>query len=188
MRLYLDGCSLVYGHGLPRDQSLYHLFKHNSKYAVTDQSRPAKSNITVAVDVHNAWQDHDIFVVGWTFADRFGIKYNDVNLDFYPGRNLKETKNTTDAFTENHKYFYTIFGPPFSSDLSNMLIDGLHAFLTSNNKTVVFFSWESRSVSCDIKYPYILPSQRLNDGHLDQNGTRYLYNLLQAWIDEQQRR
>lgn len=187
-KLYLDGCSLTYGQGLPREQSLGLLFKTIGEYDVLDNSRPGKSNIAVAIDTYKNFKDYDVFVLGFTFSGRFGLKYKDQNLDFFPGfhnngLNL-EPHDLDIAHTEVYKYFYTVFESPYCDDLSDMIVDTLISFLISQNKKVIGFSWESRQVQAHIEYPYIGPNQRLTDGHLNSAGTIQLFNFLQNKLNE----
>jgi hypothetical protein len=187
-RLYLDGCSLTYGFGLNREDSLGSLFDIRGSYQVLDNSRPGKSNIAIVFDAYQNFQNYDTFVLGFTYSSRFGIKYHDQNLDFFSGFHGGpsgiEPQTLDTAHVEMHKYFYSIFGPPYSNDLSNMLIDTLISFLISQNKKVVGFSWEDRKTICHLEYPFIGPSGRLNDGHLNVKGTEELFNFLQNIINE----
>ena len=185
-KLYLDGCSLTYGQWLERSQSLGALFDTRGSYQVHDQSRPGKSNMAIVFDTYQNFQDYDVFVLGFTYSSRFGLKYNDQNLDFFPGFHNKglalEPETLDIAHTEMYKYFYSIFGPPYSENLSDMLIDTLISFLISQNKKVVGFSWEKRQTVCHLEYPYIGPKNRLSDGHLNVAGTEELFNFLQNII------
>lgn len=65
-----------------------------------------------------------------------------------------------------------------------MLIDTLTSFLISQNKKVVGFSWEVRKTICALQYPFIGPTGRLCDGHLNVQGTLQLFDFLQNIIDE----
>ena len=185
MKLYIDGCSLTYGQGLPRDKSLGSLFETRGLYQVTDNSRPAKSNLLIATDTYENYSNHDVFVLGFTFSERFGIKYQGNNLDFfagYHGGGLElSTKDLDDTHTALHKYFYTVFERPFCDNLSDMLIDSLVSFLISKGKTVIPFSWQQRKTTTKLFYPQIMPMDRLNDGHLNESGMIKLYNLLQNY-------
>lgn len=192
-KLYLDGCSLTYGHGLPREDSLGSLFANQGNYLVKDLSRPGKSNMAIAVDAYKNFQDYDTFVLGFTFSSRFGIKYQDQNLDFYSGFHGKgigidesniNAHSIDEAYLKVYKYFFTVFESPYCDDLSDMLIDGLLAFLQSQNKKVLPFSWQKRYTKNSLTYPYIAPEHRLPDGHLNKQGTLYLYNFLQNIINE----
>lgn len=192
-RLYLDGCSLTYGQGLPRDKSLGNLFSTVGGYNVKDQSRPGKSNLAIATDAYKHWQDYDTFVLGFTFSSRFGIKYQDENLDFFAGfhgqglalnNHNTSAQQISDAYMKIYKYFMTVFGPPYCDDLSNMIADSLISFLISQNKKVLAFSWESRSIQNKIHYPYLGPELRLEDGHLNEKGTYFLFDYLQNILDE----
>jgi hypothetical protein len=187
-KLYLDGCSLTYGHGIPRENSLGNLFKVDGCYDVLDNSRPGKSNISIAVDTYRNYKEFDTIVLGFTYSARFGLEWQDQNIDFYPGFHQKgfniDPESLDDATLQIYKYFYSVFGPPYSENLSNMLVDTLISFLKSQGKTVLAFAWEKRQISNDIFYPYIGPDLRLADGHLNIDGTRHLFNLLQDILDE----
>ena len=187
-KLYLDGCSLTYGQGLKRQDSLGHLFDVRGSYQVLDNSRCGKSNIAIVFDAYQNFRNYDTFVLGFTYSSRFGLKYNDQNLDFFSGFHgnglALEPESLDIAHTEMYKYFYSVFGPPYSEELSDMLIDTLISFLILHNKKVVGFSWEQRNTICHLEYPMIGPSGRLNDGHLNVNGTEQLFNFLQNIINE----
>ena len=189
MRLYLDGCSLTYGQGLSREQSLGYLFKEQGGYDVFDASRPGKSNTAICLDAYQHCSDYDLFVLGFTYSSRFYINYNNQNLDFDVGKqntytNL-EPQNLDEATNDVYKYFYTVFGHPYCDHLSDMLIDGIINFLQAQGKKVLAFSWEKRATTSQLLYPYISPKERLDDGHLNQQGTINLYNFLQN-INEKQ--
>ena len=136
-------------------------------------------------------RDHDVFILGFTYSSRFGLQYQDRNINFYSGYHNQgfnlEPQELDIATHEVYRYFYTVFGPPWSEQLSDMLIDSLVNFLLGKKKTVLAFSWETRKVSYPMLYPYIGPQHRLPDGHLDIQGTQILYDLLQVQLDEQQR-
>jgi hypothetical protein len=187
-KLYLDGCSLTYGYGIPREKSLGNLFKVDGFYDILDNSRPGKSNISIAVDTYKNYKNFDTIVLGFTYSSRFGLEWQDQNIDFYTGFHQKgfgvDPESLDDASLQIYKYFYSVFGPPYSENLSNMLVDSLVAFLKSQGKKVLAFTWEPRETQNKLFYPYIEPNYRLSDGHLNINGTRYLFNLLQDILDE----
>jgi hypothetical protein len=183
-KLYIDGCSLTYGQGLPKHQTLSYLFQKKGGYEVFDNSRPGKSNISIATDVYKHHCDFDVFVIGWTFSNRFGIKYRGQDIDFFAGfhgnpRNFNP--HTLDlAFINVYKFFYTVFESPFCDDLSDFIVDGTLSLLNSQHKEIKAFSWEKRSTLNEVHYPYISHTQRLDDGHLNALGTEELYNFLQS--------
>ncbi len=191
-RLYLDGCSLTYGQGLLREHSLGALFRDRGGYTVTDLSRPGKSNMAMAVDTYNNWQHHDVFVLGFTFSNRFGLKYQDHDLDFYPGYQGQDLdfgndingQELSESFKKNYRYFYTVFGYPYCDDLSDMLIDGVTAFLNQQQRKVIAYTWEPRQTQHSLLVPFIGPEHRLPDLHLNQQGMQYLYDLIQNQLDE----
>lgn len=188
-KLYLDGCSMTYGQGLPRDQSLGSLYRTIGGYNVKDSSRPGKSNLAIVFDTYQNFENYDVFVLGFTFSSRFGIKYNDQDLDFFAGSHGKGFDLTPEdldkAHLEVYKYFYTVFGHPYCDQLSDMLIDCLITFLLKQSKEVIAFSWEQRNVTSSIHYPYIKPSDRLPDGHLNKEGTMKLFDYLGDCIGKQ---
>jgi hypothetical protein len=183
MRLYIDGCSLTYGQGLPRDQSLGHLFNVQGGYEVFDASRPGKSNTAICMDTYKNVDDYDVFVLGFTFSSRFYINYNNQNLDFFagkkPGQTDIEPQDLDEATNAVYRYFYTVFGHPYCDQLSDMLVDGCISFLKTQGKKVLGFSWEQRQTVNQLLYPYIPPKHRLIDNHLNEQGVINLYNFLQ---------
>jgi hypothetical protein len=190
-KLYLDGCSLTYGEGLSRNQNLGYFFQHEGEYIVDDMSRSGKSNLAICLDTYQKYQDFDVFVLGFTFSSRFGIKYQDQNIDLFAGShglgfNLK-SEDLDLSTRQVYKYFYSVFGRPYCDDLSDMLIDTTVSFLLANGKKVIPFSWETRQTKNDLFYPYYGPHDRLEDGHLNAVGTKKLYQQLGVLIDQQQR-
>jgi len=187
-KLYLDGCSLTYGHGIPREHSLGNLFKVEGSYTVMDKSRPGKSNISIAVDTYRHHKEFDTLVLGFTYSARFGLEWENQNIDFYPGFHQTgfdiNPESLDDSTLQIYKYFYSVFGPPYSNNLSDMLVDMLIVFLESQGKKVLPFAWEKRNIQKKLFYPYIQPDLRLSDGHLNIAGTRHLFNLLQDILDE----
>lgn len=181
-RMYLDGCSLTYGQGLARKDSLGCLFKIKGGYVVNDFSRPGKSNIAIVHDIYQNYKNYDVIVLGFTFSSRFGLKYKNKDLDFYVGHHGNGFNLAPDNLDKSHvmmqKYFYSVFESPYCDHLSDMLVDTTISFLLQQNKKVLSFSWETRTVENKIFYPYIGPDERLDDGHLDKKGTLRLYNLL----------
>ena len=182
MRLYLDGCSLTYGQGLPKNQTLSSLFREIGGYTVLDKSFPGKSNISICFDAYQHRSQFDIFVLGFTFSDRFGLRYQNQDLQFYAGsKGLGfdlEPMDLDISQIEIQKYFFSIFGPPYSNELSDMLIDTTIGFL-KKDKTTLAFSWEKRNTENLLLYPFISFKDRLPDGHLNHSGTKKLFDYLQ---------
>lgn len=187
MKLYLDGCSLTYGQGLARKDSLGRLFADEGDYEVFDFSRPAKSNIAIAFDTYQHRDIADVYVLGFTYSSRFGIKYRGQNLNFFPGFKNNSFDLEPMALDQAHlqvqKYFFTVFDHQYFDQLSDMLVDTTVRVLPSGKK-VLAFSWETRNTDANVIYPFIPPDQRLPDGHLDAAGTRSLYDYLQQILDE----
>jgi len=186
-RLYLDGCSFVHGYGLPRDQSLGHLFSTIGHYNTLDNSMPGKSNLAIAFDAYQHRKDFDIFVLGFTFAERFGIKRHGQDLKFFPGFRTDsfglEPQDLDLAHLQVQKYFFTVFEEPYSGQLSDMLIDTTVSMLSNMGRQVLAFSWQSRNTDTQLLPFYFGPSDRLEDGHLNADGTRKLFDHLQNLID-----
>ena len=189
-RLYLDGCSYTFGLGLATKHTLGYLFQHKGKYAVTNKSRPGKSNLAMAIDAYNNFKNHDIIVLGFTYASRFYLKAYNQDIDFLATRQEIEIDDLTNghqleiAYKEFHKYFFTLFESPFDENLSDMIIDGIISHMCNQGKKVVCFSWEQRTTTNKLLYPFISTKMRLPDGHLNEDGTKYLYDILQREINE----
>lgn len=182
MKVYIDGCSMTYGQGLPRDQVLSHLFSFTGGYKVLDKSSPGKSNMAICFDAYMHRSQFDIFILGFTYSSRFGIKYHNQDLKFFVGSHGRgfglEPGDLDQSHLEVQKYFYTVFGPPYCDQLSDMLIDTTVNFL-KKDKIVLGFSWEKRNTDNNLYYPYISPKNRLSDGHLNRDGMIQLYHWLQ---------
>jgi hypothetical protein len=191
-RLYLDGCSFVWGSGLDPQYNLNSLFSR--EFDVVNYSRGGKSNLAIAMDYYKYGQDFDVAVIGWTFATRFYLRYKDADLDFFPS-NTKEhramipTYNPEnpgeDSYFEFHEQFYKLFDVSFTNDLSNMLINNSYLLAQRRRQKTAFFSWECRTVrSLPLYRPRIPNSMLLPCGHLDQSGTELLYTELRQKINE----
>jgi hypothetical protein len=182
-KLYLDGCSLTYGQGLDRKHSLGSWFKNDGGYDLVDQSFPGKSNMMICFDAYQNRHHHDIFVLGFTFSNRFGLKFKNQNLNFYAGSAGLGFGLEPAELDQSHlavqKYFYTVFDEPYCSDLSDMLIDTTVNSLRAHNKTVIAFSWQNRNTDNKLHYPCIQINDRLPDGHLNVSGMKKLYEFLQ---------
>lgn len=177
---------MTHGYGLPREQSLGRLFASLGEYSVTDKSRNGKSNISIAVDTYRNYKKHDAFVLGFTYSDRFGLEYDNQNLDFFAGFHGQgldlEGKNANaieEEFLKVYKYFYLTFGSPYADQLSDMLVDSIISFLKLQGKRVFAFTWENRNTSNNLYKPYISANDCLADGHLNKQGTFKLYQTIQ---------
>jgi hypothetical protein len=184
MLLYLDGCSMIHGMGLPRTESLAALMSSKGGYDVIDKSRNGKSNISIALDAYRNWDKCDIFVLGFTYSSRFGLEFENTNLDFYAGFQHNELRGDvpaalSDEFIKVYKYFYLTFSEPYSSDLSDMLVDYTVNFLKSKNKKVFALTWENRKSTTSLYRPYMGTDDRQPDGHLNEQGTQKLYDIIQ---------
>ena len=61
--------------------------------------------------------------------------------------------------------------------MSDMLIDNTLDSLKFKNKKVFAFSWQQRNTQNKLVYPLI--TDRLKDGHLNNKGTKKLFDLIQ---------
>lgn len=182
-KILLDGCSFTYGLNLSREETLEHHFIELG-YDVLNLSRPGKSNHAIALDVYNNINQADILVVGWTFSSRWYIQYHQQHIDFSATREYLELPNILDAalieqsYQDLHRSFYSLFDQTYWSQCSNMLIDNTSHLAKSFNKKIVGFSWEPRKVQSDIYYPHVPAKHRLSCGHLNADGTTFLFNNL----------
>lgn len=184
VNLYLDGCSFTYGVGLSVHQTLEAHFK-DAGYNIINLSRPGKSNIAIAQDTYNHSSQADIFVLGFTFAQRYWFKYDTYNIDLLPsnvawpiddenGQGIEIEK----ILTNLHKNFYLLFDSKHWENVSDMLIDNTLNSLKFKNKRVFAYSWQPRNTQNKLMYPII--TDRLKDGHLNDVGTKKLFELIQC--------
>lgn len=189
-KLYLDGCSFTWGLNIEPEHRLEHLFAKRGGYDVGNYSRPGKSNLAIAQDIYKHAHEYDTIVVGWTFSTRFYLKYNNYDIDFLPTRLSLDLPDDTDtgmieqAYSEFHKYFYTLYKEPFIDDLSDMLVSYAYNYCKNLDKKIMFFSWENRNVEFDLYRPYAHPKEKLPCGHLNDQGTQRLFDTLQGLINE----
>lgn len=193
MRVYVDGCSLTYGQGLPREKSIGALFKTIGLHeTVQDMSRPAKSNSAICYDTWNNKNSFDVYILGFTFSNRSFIKFRDINLDFHNLSNFRiDYQQYYDSMIEKnctllHKQLYTLYDSEFYAKQSDILVDSIICKLLSLDKIVVAFSWEKRNIDYDILYPIYGPEYRLSteDHHLNENGMHHLFDTLQLKLLE----
>jgi hypothetical protein len=192
-KLYLDGCSYTEGRGLETEYTLAALFSNEGNYDVINNSRSGKSNLAIALDTYKHSKNADVVVLGFTFASRFYIKYQQHNLDFAAPREkilIRDDDLNADqlehSYAEFHKCYYALGEDSYFNSVSDLLIDSLCSHILQQGKQLICFSWETRNISNKILYPHIAPSLRLPDGHLNIKGTRYLYNVLQKEIGGQE--
>lgn len=188
-KLYLDGCSLTYGLGLDRHETL--AGRWESQYEIINKTRPGKSNLAIALDTFKNIQTCDIIVIGWTFSSRSYLKYHDYDIDLLPSRTVvdlpfeRDTKVMSDIYTDLHRNFYALHDTTFANHYSDFLISSTKAMCEKYQKKTVFFSWEKRKTDFKIYYPTMSGKMRFPDGHLNVHGTLHLYNNLQQLIYEQ---
>jgi len=183
VNLYLDGCSFTHGVGIDITDRLAHLFEQ-AGYNVLNFSRPGKSNIAIAQDTYNNSNNADVFVLGFTFSQRFHCKFGEYDIDLLPSNVAWpiETEKMQGTEIENilnslHKNFYLLFDINHWNSTSDMLIDNTLDSLKFKNKKVFAFSWQQRSTQNKLVYPLI--TDRLKDGHLNNKGTKKLFDLIQ---------
>lgn len=188
MRIYVDGCSLTYGQGLPRDKSIGNLFKTIGLHeTVIDMSRPGKSNHAIAFDTWNNRNNYDVYILGFTYSSRFYLRYRDQNIDLHT---LSEfgieyqmyfDNNIESICTNLHKNLYSLYDVRFCNNLSDVIVDSLLVKLISLNKIVIPFSWEKRNIDFDLLYPVYGEKFRISksDPHLNEIGTKHLFDSLQ---------
>jgi hypothetical protein len=188
-KLYLDGCSLTYGLGLDRHDTL--AGRWESQYEIINKTRPGKSNLAIALDAFENIQTCDIIVIGWTFSSRSYLKYHDYNIDLLPSRTTvelpfeRDTKIMSDIYTDLHRNFYALHDTTFANHHSDFLVSSIKIMCEKHQKKTVFFSWEKRKTDFNIYYPTMSRKMRFPDGHLNVDGTAHLHNNLQQLIYEQ---
>lgn len=188
--LYLDGCSFTYGAGLSSELTLGHLFANRGGYNVTNNSRPGKSNLAIALDTYNNISKHDVIVIGWSFSSRTYLKYNNIDIDLLPTKwqiKLPESIDSQiieESYQDLHKQLYSFFDVDHYNNISDMLLSMTYQMALILNKKVLFFSWDKRNVKIPLYYPHIILKDRLPCGHLNKIGTERLYNKLQVLLGE----
>jgi hypothetical protein len=188
-RLLIDGCSFTYGLHLDPKETLNQHFVELG-YEVTNLSRPGKSNSAIALDVYENFEKHDAVVVGWTFSSRWHLKYHKQNIDLLSSKEFIElpleldSQCIEDSYQLLHKSLYSLFDTDHWNSVSDMLVSTAYSNIISQNKQVLFFSWEPRNVKIPVFLPHVTPSHRLPDGHLNADGTAHLFRNLIKLIEQ----
>jgi hypothetical protein len=81
-----------------------------------------------------------------------------------------------------HKNFYTLFDQQHFSNISDMIVDTTIDSMKLNNKKFFVFSWETRRTKNELYYPIVNCGDRLEDGHLNSNGTKKLFDKIQEQL------
>jgi hypothetical protein len=188
-KILLDGCSFTYGLNLAQEETLEHHFIELG-YNVLNLSRPGKSNHAISMDIYNNIDQVDIVVAGWTFSSRWYIQYHHQHIDFLASRAYLELLDLRDAelieqsYQDLHKSFYSMFDQTYWNQYSNMLIDTASCLVKCADKKAVWFSWEPRKTQSSVYYPHVPVKHRLPCGHLNANGTTFLFNNLIELIEQ----
>lgn len=181
-KIYVDGCSYVYGQGLDRSSSLGALLG-----ATTDNSRPAKSNIAISEDLYHAVKlDYDWYIVGYTFSNRYSFSLDRKPIDIYSSTDeyVLEFEQDEIQLKQLHRLYYYFSDVSKLDQRSDYLVDSSIALLEQQNKKFVMFSWEPRTIinSGKIFYPRQLISndycQSQTNRHLTESGMRILANII----------
>jgi hypothetical protein len=181
-KIYVDGCSYVYGQGLDRSSSLGALLN-----ATTDNSRPAKSNIAISEDLYDAIKlDYDWYIVGYTFSNRYSFSLNDKPIDIYSSKDqyVLDFEQDEIKLTQLHRLYYYFSDVKKLDQRSDYIVDSSIALLEQQNKKFVMFSWEPRMLvnSTKIFYPRKLISndycQSKTNYHLTEAGMELLATII----------
>lgn len=181
-KVYLDGCSLVWGAGLKSEEKLEHLLRSNHNISVDNFSQCGKSNHAISIDIYNNFEKYDAFIVGFTLANRFTLGHESgqimsigPNFVTPPPNALLSYEKILKDFKTN---FYKLYYNQYWENYSDMLIDSTLTLLEKHNKKVFAFTWEKRKTklyklsNIGISVPY----SRQLDKHLDAKGMELLYN------------
>jgi hypothetical protein len=190
-KIYVDGCSYVYGQGLDRQHSLANLLSINN----VDMSCTGKSNYAIALDLYASKLNCDIYIIGWTFSNRTEFNFDNNIIQSSSSRTAVGLGDIPNGeYLENE---YKILQDKFyryssrQDVLSDFFIDATASMLTKQNKKFIFISWENRNCQTSILYPNITSNYRQKDtatwkttGHLTKEGMLYLADLIKGKLNE----
>lgn len=186
-RLYVDGCSFVYGVHLSRNFSLANLIN-----ATKDFSQCGKSNIAICEDIYQNIDKFDSFVVGFSFSPRYTFERNNKRQHLLPNRKISDFGSYDGAeadekmFAKFNDWFYYFSNIDTLSLRSDFYVDSIINLFEKYNKKFVVFSFEKRNtMSNQVLYPKFDKSLFLPDGHLNENGMKELSNLVLKKLNEQ---
>lgn len=138
MRIYVDGCSLTYGEGLPRADSIGARLG-----AELDLSRPGKSNMAMAIDLIDCLDTYDLYVLGFTYPSRYTFYHQDTAIDVTPA---KEHIGQVDVYLEQNfpvfsRMLWTMTNDNRMEDLSKFIVEGAMSLLKQHGKQYVVYGW-----------------------------------------------
>ena len=182
-KVYLDGCSMVWGAGLEPKEKLEYLLQSNHNISIDNFSQSGKSNHAISIDIYNNFEKYDAFIIGFTWADRFSLGYeNGQVISIGPNFAAPPPEPCPIEYekilNDFHKTFYKLYDIQYWENYSDMLIDSMLSLLEKHDKKVFAFTWEKRKTklyklsNIGISVPY----SRQSDRHLDAKGMELLYN------------
>ena len=180
-KVYLDGCSMVWGAGLESEEKLEHLLRSNHNISIDNFSQSGKSNHAISIDIYNNFEKYDAFIIGFTWADRFALGHENgqvisigPNFEAPPPDALLSYEKILKDFKTN---FYKLYYNQYWENYSDMLIDSMLSLLEKHNKKVFAFTWEKRKTKLyKLSNVGSVHYSRQSDGHLDAKGMKLLYN------------
>jgi hypothetical protein len=155
-----------------------------------DKSRPAKSNQAIIADTWNNRNNYDVYFLGFTYSDRYHIKFRNLDIDMHPSKIINiDYQKYNDAIIEDavsmiHKGSYALYDRMFYSQQSDALVDMIISKLNSLNKIVIPYSWEKRTIDSEVFYPVYTKEFHISktDSHLNEKGTMHLFDTLQLML------
>jgi len=161
---------------LDSNQQLHLPLEQNLKEAQVEHfSVPAKSNQSIVMDVYKNIDKFDIFVLNFTYADRFPLWIDDHQIEMSAGRIIsgmlplpKFVKNANfleDNIEKFKKMYYQYFcNMDYNSMFTNMLVDSCIALLKQHNKKFILSTCEPLNIrESESEYWYNKPTQSIYD-------------------------
>jgi hypothetical protein len=187
-KLYIDGCSLTYGQGLPRELSAGAQLNCD-----LDLSRPGKSNTAMVIDLYKNINKFDTYIIGLTYPSRytfynnrepFDLQPNKNNLDRLDGHPMGEFIEST--YPQFYKVLWSITNDQEMKVLSDFYLNAIISLLKEQNKKYVIYSWARLNCN-DPDYFFLeIPRNtqyRLPDGHLNEVGMNVLVNSVKEKLN-----
>jgi hypothetical protein len=175
VKTYVDGCSMVYGHGLAREYSLAHLIN-----ADVDMSRPGKSNMGIAIDLIENIDKYDKFVIGFTYPNRYSFFDTNRPIDVHPSLetirlSMDSEYIESDVYPKFFQMLWMLTDESKLYSLSSFIVQSTISLLEKMGKESALFSWH--------QYPGVRRLQfsaefKLPDSHLNEKGMEKLANYV----------
>jgi len=190
VKVQVNGGSLFLDSGQTFHLPMEDFLKHAQ---IQHFSVPCKSNHSDCMDVYNNLHDFDIFVLNFTYPDRFAIWLDDLRIEMSVSRQIEGMlplprfeanadflEEKISIYKDLHYGYFT--NVQYNEQATNMMVDSCIALLKKHNKKFILSTCHPLQLLDQDQSYWLYPWNKsiyknLNtdyDGHLDKDGLKLL--------------